>query len=286
VGWELQRSLAPLGELIALDRHSVSSYCGDLSDLEGIQQTIREIKPDVIVNAAAYTAVDKAEIEVDTARLINATAPALLAAEAAATGALLVHYSTDYVFDGGGILPWREIDPPSPCNQYGQTKLEGEQAIQASGCKYLIFRTSWVYGLVGNNFVKTILRLLAEKEQLQIISDQWGAPTSAELIADVTALVLLRYKSGMDVSGLYHLVAQGEVSWYGYANFILEYARQSGISIKTKTIKPIVSEEYKTPARRPLNSRLNTEELIAAFSLELPCWEEGVQRMMNEFLNT
>lgn len=284
VGWELQRSLAPLGELIALDRDGVSSLCGDLSDLEGLKQTIHQIKPDVIVNAAAYTSVDKAETEVESARFINAKAPGVLACEAAAIGALLVHYSTDYVFDGGGTLPWQETDKPSPRNQYGKTKLEGELAVQTSGCNYLIFRTSWVYGIVGNNFVKTILRLSAEKDQLNIVADQVGAPTGAELIADITAQVIHLFRRGFDVSGLYHLAPLGEVSWHGYATFILEQAKQSGMLPKTQLIVPISSTEYITPASRPYNSRLNSTKLMSTFSLDLPHWEFGVARMLKEFL--
>lgn len=284
VGWELQRSLAPLGELIALDRRGFSSLCGDLSDLEGLKRTIHQVKPDVIVNAAAYTAVDKAETEIGLATLMNAQVPGVLACEAAAIGALLVHYSTDYVFDGGGMLPWRETDQPSPRNQYGKTKLEGERAVQAAGCNYLIFRTSWVYGVVGNNFVKTVLQLAAEKDCLNIVADQVGAPTGAELIADITAQVIHLFRRGFDVSGLYHLAPLGEVSWYGYANFILEKARQRGMLPKTQVITPIPSSEYITPASRPCNSRLNSTKLMTTFSLDLPHWEFGVARMLKEFL--
>ncbi len=216
VGWELQRSLAPFGEVVALDSDSVE-MCGDFTNLEGIAATVRAVSPSVIVNAAAHTAVDKAEDVPDLARTINALAPGVLAHEAKRLNALLVHYSTDYVFDGGGEKPWLESDATGPLSIYGATKLEGEESIQQSGSKHLIFRTSWVYGARGGNFAKTMLRLAAERDSLSVINDQIGAPTGADLLADVTAHAIRSSIHRQDLSGLYHLVAAGETSWYGYA---------------------------------------------------------------------
>ena len=283
VGWELQRSLAPLGELVALDRHSLN-YCGDLSNLAGIRETVRALRPDVIVNAAAYTAVDKAETETELAHMINALAPSALAEEAKNCGAFLLHYSTDYVFDGSGDQAWREGDSVAPLSVYGQTKLAGEQAIQASGCEYLIFRTSWVYAARGNNFAKTMLRLAQEREQLSVINDQIGAPTGAELLADVSAHAIRTAIQNPELTGIYHLAAAGETSWYDYAHFVLDYARQSGMALKTskQAVTAIPTTHYPTPAQRPLNSRLNTEKLKSAFDLRLPNWQTGVERMLNE----
>ncbi|WKJ92003.1 dTDP-4-dehydrorhamnose reductase [Methylomonas montana] len=283
VGWELQRSLAPLGELVALDRHSLN-YCGDLSNLAGIRETVRALRPDVIVNAAAYTAVDKAETETELAHMINALAPSALAEEAKNCGAFLLHYSTDYVFDGSGDQAWREGDSVAPLSVYGQTKLAGEQAIQASGCEYLIFRTSWVYAARGNNFAKTMLRLAQEREQLSVINDQIGAPTGAELLADVSAHAIRTAIQNPELTGIYHLAAAGETSWYDYAHFVLDYARQSGMALKTskQAVTAIPTSHYPTPAQRPLNSRLNTEKLKSAFDLRLPNWQTGVERMLNE----
>lgn len=285
VGWELQRSLAPLGELIGLDRHS-SSYCGDLSNLQGIAQTVHDLKPDVIVNAAAYTAVDKAESETELAQLINTKAPGVLAETAKACGAWLVHYSTDYVFDGSSDQPWHETDTVNPVSVYGQSKLAGEQAIQASACLNLIFRTSWVYAARGNNFAKTMLRLASEREQLSVINDQIGAPTGAELLADVTAHSIRVALQRNDVSGIYHLAAAGETSWYDYAKYVLAFARQSGVELKVseQAILPIPTSSYPTPAERPQNSRLNTSKLKATFDLNLPNWQDGVERMLTEIL--
>ena len=202
VGWELQRALAPLGELVALDRQGENGLCGDLTDLDGLRNSIRRLQPDVIVNAAAYTAVDKAESESELACLINALAPQVMAEEMRALNGWLVHYSTDYVFDGSGTAPWSETDRPAPLNQYGQSKLQGEQGIVQSGCRHLIFRTSWVYAARGNNFAKTMLRLAAEREQLNVIDDQVGAPTGAELLADVTAHALRQAMAQPQLSGL------------------------------------------------------------------------------------
>ena len=284
VGWELQRSLAPLGELIALDRHS-QAHCGDMSDLDGIAKTVHDLKPDVIVNAAAYTAVDKAETEAELAHSINAEAPGVLAKAAQACGAWLVHYSTDYVFDGSGDQPWREADTVNPLIVYGKTKLAGEQAIQASGCLHLIFRTSWVYGARGNNFAKTMLRLAREREQLAVINDQIGAPTGAELIADVTAHAIRVANHRNDVSGLYHLVAAGQTSWFEYAGYVFDFARRVGgesLKLPQSGLQAISTAQYPTPARRPLNSRLNTQKLESMFDLHLPAWQNGVERMLTE----
>ena len=287
VGWELQRSLAPLGELIALDRHS-RDHCGDLADLDSIAKAIADIKPDVIVNAAAYTAVDKAETDIELAERINSKAPEVLALSAKNCGAWLVHYSTDYVFDGSGDQPWREDDDVNPLSVYGKTKLTGEQAIVNSGCLHLIFRTSWVYAAKGNNFAKTMLKLAQEREQLSVINDQIGAPTGAELIADVTAHALRLAVHNMEVSGLYHLVAGGQTSWFAYAEYVLDYARKINIELKLPkdALKAIPTSQYPTPATRPLNSRLNTEKLRTTFALHLPGWETGVERMLAELYGT
>lgn len=285
VGWELQRSLAPLGELVALDRHAVDGLSGDLSDLNALRATIRQVKPDVIVNAAAYTAVDKAESETELADRVNGCATALMAEEAASLDAWLVHYSTDYVFSGEGSTPWQETDAVSPVNHYGASKLAGEQAIIAVGCKHLIFRTSWVYGARGNNFAKTMLRLAKDRESMSVIADQIGAPTGADLIADVTALAIQRAQQCADLAGLYHLAAAGEVSWHGYASHVIDFARASGEELAVTMVNPIDTTAYPTPARRPLNSRLNTQKLRDNFSLHLPDWQSGVTRMLREVLN-
>ena len=285
VGWELQRSLAPLGELVALDRQTLGGLSGDLATLESLRSTIRQIAPDVIVNAAAYTAVDKAESETELASRINGLATGVMAEEAAALGAWLVHYSTDYVFNGQGVTPWLETDPVAPVNHYGASKLAGEQAIIASGCKHLVFRTSWVYGARGNNFAKTMLRLAKDRETLSVIADQIGAPTGADLIADVTAVALRQVMDQQHLSGLYHLAAAGEVSWHGYATHVIEFARANGEQLTVKAVDPIETTVYPTPARRPLNSRLNTQKLRDNFSLHLPDWQSGVTRMLMEVLN-
>lgn len=285
VGWELQRSLAPLGELIALDRHSQDGLSGDLSDLDALRATIREVRPDVIVNAAAYTAVDKAETETELADRVNAQASQVMAEEAAALNAWLVHYSTDYVFNGQGSTPWQETDAVAPVNHYGASKLAGEQAITASGCKHLIFRTSWVYAARGNNFAKTMLRLAKDRETLNVIADQIGAPTGADLIADVTALAIQKVVHQPELAGLYHLAAGGEVSWHGYASHVIEFAKANAQELTVESVVPIETTAYPTPARRPLNSRLNTQKLRDNFSLHLPDWQSGVTRMLREVLN-
>ena len=287
VGWELQRSLAPLGEVLALDRHS-TAWCGDLSQPERLAQTVRSWRPDVIVNAAAHTAVDKAESEPDLARCLNATAPAALAQAAAEVGAWLLHYSTDYVFNGQGNTPWQETDATGPLSVYGQTKLEGEQAIVASGCKHLIFRTSWVYAARGGNFARTMLRLAGERERLTVIDDQHGAPTGADLIADVTAHAILQVMQpqAASLAGIYHLVAGGETTWHGYARHVIAQARliQPQLALKVTDIAPVPTSAFPTPAQRPLNSRLHTHKLQQAFGLVLPPWQQGVDRMLAEIL--
>lgn len=283
VGWELQRSLAVLGEVVALDRGSVG-LCGDFTDLDGLARTVRSVQPQVIVNAAAHTAVDKAESEPELAHTINALAPGVLAREAAVLNARLVHYSTDYVFDGSGNAPWMEADATAPLSAYGRTKRDGEQAIVASGCQHLILRTSWVYGARGSNFAKTILRLADEREQLNVIDDQIGAPTGADLLADVTAHAL-RHKD-LAPSGLYHVAAAGETSWHGYARFVLEQAQAAGRSLKVgpQQLQAIPTSAYPTPAKRPHNSRLDTSRLRHTFGLSLPHWQDGVARLLAETL--
>jgi dTDP-4-dehydrorhamnose reductase len=259
-----------------------------LSQPERLAQTVHDWRPDVIVNAAAHTAVDKAESEPDVARCLNATAPAALAQAAAAIGAWLVHYSTDYVFNGQGEQAWRESDATGPLSVYGQTKLEGEQAIVASGCKHLIFRTSWVYAARGGNFAKTMLRLAGERERLTVIDDQHGAPTGADLIADVTAhaLVHAMIDPAAGLSGIYHLVAAGETSWHGYASHVIAQARQIQpvLTLKVTDIAPVPTSAFPTPAKRPLNSRLSTHKLQQAVGIVLPPWQQGVNRMLAEIL--
>ena len=285
VGWELQRSFAPLGELVALEADS-QEMCGDFTNLEGIAQTIRAVAPDIIVNAAAHTAVDKAESEPELSRTINALAPGVLAREAKRNGAWLVHYSTDYVFDGSGDTPWLETDPTGPLSVYGKAKLEGEEAIRATGCQHLIFRTSWVYAARGGNFAKTMLKLAQERDSLKVINDQIGAPTGADLLADVTAHAIRTALQRPDVSGLYNLVASGQTSWHGYASFIIDFARQAGVEIKvvSEAIQPVPTSAFPTAAKRPMNSRLDTSKLQNTFDLNLPHWQSGVTRMLAEIL--
>ena len=289
VGWELQRSLAPLGDLIALDRQGDAGgqgLCGDLSHLDELARTVRALRPDVIVNAAAHTAVDKAESEPDQARLLNALAPQVLAREAVQTGALLVHYSTDYVFDGSGSAARTETEATAPLSVYGSSKLEGEQLIQASGCRHLIFRTSWVYAARGGNFAKTMLRLAQEREALSVIDDQWGAPTGADLIADVTAHAIRQLQRQPGDQGLYHLVAGGETTWHAYASHVIARARELAPDRpwKVQRIAAVPTSAFPTPAQRPHNSRLNTDRLQQTFGLRLPHWQAGVDRMLQEII--
>lgn len=281
VGWELQRALAPLGNVIAVDVHS-KEYCGDFSNPEGIAQTVRRIKPDVIVNAAAHTAVDKAESEPDFAQLLNATSVEAIAKEAALIGAWLVHYSTDYVFPGDGDNPWSEDDATGPLNTYGETKLAGEIAVQKNCPKHLIFRTSWVYAGKGNNFAKTMLRLAKDREELSIINDQFGAPTGAELLADCTAHAITTAMRKPEVAGLYHLVASGITTWFDYANMVFTEAQNAGYELALKQTHPVATSSYPTPARRPTNSRLDNRKFQQTFGLTLPRWDVGVKRMLAE----
>lgn len=290
VGWELQRALAPLGELTALDFDTPgvaadgTPLAADFSRPEGLRALVRAFAPDVIVNAAAHTAVDKAESEPDLARAINATAPGVLAAEAAARGALLVHYSTDYVFDGSGSAPRAEDAPTGPLSVYGRTKLEGEELIRASGARHLILRTSWVFAARGGNFARTMLKLAAERDALNVIDDQVGAPTGAELLADVTAHAIGAVQRNPALAGTYHCVAGGETTWFDYARFVIEWARGRGVALKVApdAIRPVPTSSYPTPAQRPLNSRLSTAKLQQAFGLRLPPWQAGVARMLTE----
>jgi len=285
VGWELQRALAPLGELVAHDLDTA-----DFTQPEAVAALVRQTQPDVVVNAAAHTAVDKAESEPELAQLINAETPGRVAREAEALGALLVHYSTDYVFAGSGTHARAEDEPTAPMSVYGRTKLAGEQAIVASGCRHLIFRTSWVYGARGGNFARTMLKLAAERDALRVINDQVGAPTGADLLADVTAHALRAVQGPWAhadrdaLLGLYHLVAGGETNWHAYATHVIEWARAQGLPVKVApdAIQAVPTTEYPTPAARPLNSRLDTRKLQQAFGLSLPHWQAGVDRMLTE----
>jgi dTDP-4-dehydrorhamnose reductase len=282
VGWELQRALSTVGDLIAPEQHEL-----DLEHLDEARRWVRQHAPDIIVNAAAYTAVDRAEAEPEKARRINAEAVGLLAEEANRLNAWLVHYSTDYIFDGEKTAPYEEDDPAHPLSVYGRTKFEGEERVRQRQAKHLIFRTSWVYTARGNNFIKTILRLAKEKERLEIIADQHGAPTSAELIADVTALALHRIgqmEGPTGVAGTYHLVAQGETSWHGYAQYVVKTAQDIGVSLKAgpDEVHPIPTEAYPLPAKRPRNSRLNVSKLTRIFRAHLPDWRDHVRRVIQE----
>ena len=286
VGWELQRALAPLGELIALDFDSPAPLTADFSHPESLAATVRAVAPQIIVNAAAHTAVDKAESEPELARALNASSPAVLAREAAALGAWLMHYSTDYVFDGSGSAPWTESSPTGPLSVYGATKLEGEEAIRSSGCRHLIFRTSWVYAARGGNFAKTMLKLAKERDALTVIDDQIGSPTGADLLADLTAHALRAALARPELAGTYHAVAQGETSWHGYARHVIEFARAAGQPIKVApdAIRAVPTSAFPTPARRPGNSRMDTRKLRDSFGLTLPSWQAGVERMLAEVL--
>ncbi len=287
VGWELQRSLAPLGEVIAVDRHTVGRQA-DLSDPEALGAMVRSIAPQVIVNAAAHTAVDKAESEPQLARLLNAEAPTVLAREARALDAWLVHYSTDYVFDGSGSAPWTEESATHPLSVYGKTKLEGEDAIRGSGCRHLIFRTSWVYAARGSNFAKTMLKLAKERDRLTVVEDQIGSPTGADLLADVTAHAIRLAQGRPEAGGTYHAVAQGVTSWHGYARHVIGFARSHGLALAVadEAIEAVPSTAFPTPAARPHNSRLDTRKLRETFGLTLPSWQSGVDRMLTEVLGT
>jgi dTDP-4-dehydrorhamnose reductase len=286
VGWELQRALAPLGELVALDFDSPGDLKADFSNPESLAATVRAVAPQLIVNAAAHTAVDKAESEPEFARTLNATSPAVLAREAAASGAWLMHYSTDYVFDGSGSAPWTETSPTGPLSVYGATKLEGEEAIRASGCRHLIFRTSWVYAARGGNFAKTMLKLAKERDKLTVIDDQFGAPTGADLLADLTAHATRAAMARPELAGTYHAVAAGETHWHGYARHVIEFARAAGQPIKVApdAIGAVPTSAFPTPAKRPGNSRMDTRKLRETFGFTLPAWQVGVERMLTEVL--
>ena len=285
VGWELQRSLQPLGELVALDFDS-RDLAADFSRPESLAATVEAVRPDVIVNAAAHTAVDKAESEPELAQAINADAPGAIARAAAASGAWLVHYGTDYVFDGAGDQPRDETAPTGPLSVYGRTKLAGEEQIRASGCRHLILRTSWVYAARGGNFARTMLRLAGTKTELNVIADQVGAPTGADLLADLSAHMIRAARATPELAGTYHAVAGGFTSWHGYATLVIEAARARGVplTVPADAIRPIPTSAYPTPAPRPLNSRLDTRKLRERFGLALPPWETGVRRMLDEIL--
>jgi dTDP-4-dehydrorhamnose reductase len=282
VGFELRRALAPLGEVIAVGQ----AEC-DLGDAAAVRALVRGVAPDVIVNPAAYTAVDKAESDVERAGAVNAVAPGVLGEEAARLGALVIHYSTDYVFDGASDRPYSEDDRPDPQGVYGRTKLQGEQALAAATPRHLVLRTSWVVGAHGGNFAKTMLRLAAEREQLGVVADQFGAPTSAALLADVTAHLVRQYgRDGADgfPYGVYHVSAAGATSWHAYAQFVIAQALAAGKSLKIApdAIQPLNTAQYPTPARRPANSRLDTSRFISTFGLSLPPWQEGVRQVLEQ----
>ncbi len=292
VGWHLQRILAPLGEVLAIDVEEV-----DLTDLNAVSRTVREFAPDIVANAAAYTAVDKAESEPDLARAINVAAPARIAEECAARGALMIHYSTDYVYDGSKSRPYEEIDATGPLSVYGHTKLEGDQAIVASGCAHVILRTTWVYDIRGKNFLRTVLRLAREKEELRMVGDQYGAPTWARGLAESTAVILAkslerRATTGAWNSGLFHLTASGQTSWAGFAEAILEdydellawpaETGEFGGPLKAKRVVAITTEQYQTPARRPRNSVLSNAKVKAAFGVALPDWRAQLRLAMQD----
>ncbi len=283
LGWELRRALLPLGELLPMARAQA-----DLGDAGALRALLDRLRPDVVVNAAAYTAVDRAQGEPELAHRVNARGPALLADYAAASGAWLLHYSTDYVFDGSGTRPWREGDPTHPLGVYGRSKLEGEQALRASGCRHLILRTSWVFAARGGNFAKTMVRLGCERESLRVVADQVGAPTSAELIADISALALHRLMREPELAranqGLYHLSSSGCTSWHGYACHVLSHVAQRGMSLRCDAtqVQPISSAEYPAAAPRPANSRLDCEALRNWLGVWLPPWQPQVERMLDE----
>jgi len=292
LGWHLRRSLAPLGSVLAIDVQEV-----DLTDLNAVSHTVREYAPDVVANAAAYTAVDKAESEPDLAYAINAAAPARIADECARSGALLIHYSTDYVYDGSKTGPYVEDDAPAPLSAYGRTKLEGDKVIMASGCAYLILRTTWVYDIRGKNFLRTVLRLAREKEELRMVGDQYGAPTWARGLAEATTIILAkllerRGSTGTWKSGLFHLTAGGKTSWAGFAQAILEdyeallswpaETGEFGGPLRAKRVVEITSEQYQTPARRPRNSVLSNAKVQAGFGVALPDWRSQLRLALQD----
>ena len=281
VGWELQRSLQCLGDVTSVDRAQF-----ELADPKSLVERLDEFAPDVIVNAAAYTAVDEAEREESLATRINGEAPGVMATWAARHGALMLHYSTDYVFDGSGTAPWKPTDTPSPLSAYGRSKLAGVVAVAAAGCDHLILRTSWVFASRGRNFLLTMVRLAEEREELRVVDDQWGAPTSARLIADATAQVVSRAlterRASVFRSEIAHLTAAGATTWHGFAAAIMDGARTGGRLIKARSLLPIPSSAYPTPARRPANSRLDCAGLVDRFSLSLPDWSAGLALCLQE----
>ncbi|WP_349432674.1 dTDP-4-dehydrorhamnose reductase [Methylomarinum sp. Ch1-1] len=282
VGWELMRALLPLGDVVALSRRQF-----DLTEPEKICAAIRDIGPDVLVNAAAYTAVDQAEQESELAQTINASAPGWMAEEMKKRQGLIIHYSTDYVFDGCSDRPYRETDSPKPINVYGKTKLAGEMAIRESGADHVVLRTSWVYAARGRNFLKTILRLAAEREELSIVADQNGSPTWARLIAETSAHILkqsvLEKKQGLFESDLYHLTSSGATSWHGFAEAIIAMARQrDDFKVKTRRLEAIPTSAYPLPAQRPLNSRLDVSKLEQKFGLHMPHWQDALSFCLQE----
>jgi dTDP-4-dehydrorhamnose reductase len=286
VGWQLRRSLAVVGEVTALARGS-EPLSGDLSQPQALARTVQQVAPQLIVNAAAYTAVDKAESEREQAFAINADACAVLAREAERLGAWLIHYSTDYVFDGRGERPWTEADATSPVNAYGASKLAGEEAIARETSSHVILRTSWVYDTWGQNFLKSILRAAAQRESLNVVADQWGAPTRASLIADVTAHVAHRLKGDPKadaLAGIHHLAAAGETSWHGYAQLAIAHAIECGMPLKVtpERVHAIPASQYPTAAARPSNSRMDTTRLRRSFGLALPAWQDGVRACVAE----
>lgn len=284
VGWELQRALAPLGEVISLAREPREGLCGDLERHDELKRTIHRLEPRIIANAAAYNDVNGAETESERAERVNAEAPGVLAAEAARLDAWLVHYSTDYVFDGGGTAPWREDDRPAPLNVYGATKWRGEQSVRSAGCRHLIFRTQWVYAARGENFMRRMLRLALERDTLEVVADQHGAPTGAELVADVTAHALRQAMARDALSGTYHLAARGETTWHGYARFVVDVARRAGWPVRPTDaeILAVATSDFPAAARRPLNCRLDVDRLEQTFGLRLPDWHTGVARAVAE----
>lgn len=283
IGWELRRALAPLGEVLALERSGDDEICADLEEPESLRRAVRRARPDVIVNAAAYTDVDRAESEPERAARVNAEGPRVLASEAKRLDAWLVHYSTDYVFDGSGDQPWTEDDAAAPLSVYGRTKWDGEEAVRASGCKHLLLRTQWVYSARRRNFVATVLRAAAERDALEVVDDQVGAPTGADLVSDVTAHVLRAVRAGAP-SGTYHVAARGETTWHGYARFVVDCARRAGWPLKLggRAIVAVASAARPTPARRPLNCRLSVDRLERTFGLRMPDWRSGVERVIAE----
>lgn len=285
VGWELLRSLAPLGQVIACDRRDL-----DLSRPESLRAVVERLQPDVVVNAAAYTMVDKAEQEEELATTVNGAAAGALAEAARDAGALFVHYSTDYVFDGSKEGAYLESDATNPLNAYGRSKLAGEQAVRAAGGDWLVLRTSWVYGARGKNFLRTMLRLAAERDALNVVADQFGAPTSARTIADVTAHVISRAlaerRTGAFESGIFHLTASGVTSWHGFASHIIDAARTAlpvG-AIAVQSVKPIPAADYPTPARRPVNSALDNTRLEQRFGVCRPSWQDAARCVLDEAL--